>query len=239
MLPFRPQPSAKRITDSKPTPESDVTTIITNYCPKDNPNCLLHAWTVSSLQKLTQFLEQIGALAELAQACPDLIRFASYFDYTSRRHGLTDDEHRVLTEDEVNLLSVRMDTFRERSGGLLDPTRPRRRAGGRSDRREESDLERFCSAGPWRQRIRLTSTWRVSAHFTRRVGFMDLERVTRELRIQHLTERGLTRIAIVERRMPGLEAAIEVRRATLTAAPCGVGLHPPIVITIEEGPTAA
>lgn len=71
---------------------------------------------------ITQFLEQISTLAVIAQARPDLLRFTSYFDYTFRRYGLTDDEHRVLGEDEANLFAIARAPFeRGQKDGSIRP----------------------------------------------------------------------------------------------------------------------
>ncbi|MGN9837181.1 TetR/AcrR family transcriptional regulator [Nonomuraea sp. H19] len=65
------------------------------------------------LDGLTQFLQRMSALASLARVRPDLIRFTSYFDFTFRRHGLTDDEHRALQELEVALMEIARESFRK------------------------------------------------------------------------------------------------------------------------------
>lgn len=65
------------------------------------------------LDGLTQFLQQMGTIAALVRDRPDLIRFTSYFDFTFRRHGLTDDERRALHELEGTLMRFARELFRK------------------------------------------------------------------------------------------------------------------------------
>ena len=55
---------------------------------------------------LTQLLEGMRIVGTFAEARPDLVRFTSYFDYTFRRHGLTETEHRALLEKEGELATI-------------------------------------------------------------------------------------------------------------------------------------
>ncbi|UUU28469.1 TetR/AcrR family transcriptional regulator [Streptomyces sp. CA-210063] len=61
----------------------------------------------------TQVLQRMATFASLASVRPDLIRFSSYFDYTFRRHGLTDDELRALHEREAFLMEIARESFRK------------------------------------------------------------------------------------------------------------------------------
>jgi DNA-binding LacI/PurR family transcriptional regulator len=70
-------------------------------------------------------------------------------------------------------------------------------------------------------------------------GVLDGEGLAAEIRLEHLRQRGHSRIAILERRVPGLTPYIEARRrATLTTA-AKMGLPEPMVAAFDDGVSAA
>lgn len=70
-------------------------------------------------------------------------------------------------------------------------------------------------------------------------GIVDVERSAAEIRLEHLRRRGHSRIAIVEREVPGLTQAVDTRRRAVLATAAKFGLPEPLVAAFHDGATAA
>jgi DNA-binding LacI/PurR family transcriptional regulator len=74
---------------------------------------------------------------------------------------------------------------------------------------------------------------------TSSAGLIDVEALAAEIRLEHLRQRGHSRIAIVERDVPGLTPAMEIRRQALLATAAKLGLPQPMVSAFRDGASAA
>jgi DNA-binding LacI/PurR family transcriptional regulator len=70
-------------------------------------------------------------------------------------------------------------------------------------------------------------------------GLIGVEGLAAEIRLEHLRQRGHSRIAIVEREMPELTPAIEARRQAVVATAAKLGLPEPMIAAFHDGATAA
>ena len=70
-------------------------------------------------------------------------------------------------------------------------------------------------------------------------GFIEVEGLAAEIRLEHLRQRGHSRIAIVEREVPELTPVIQARRQAVLATAAKFGLPEPMVAVFHDGATAA
>jgi len=66
----------------------------------------------------------------------------------------------------------------------------------------------------------------------------DVEDLAARIRLEHLRQRGHSRIAIAEREEPGLAPVIETRRRAVVAAAVELGLLEPMVVAFHDGASA-